>query len=173
VSLLARLEFAGVDVGTRWDGVAPYLLQRLADQVLPFLDLHYLYGLARAGRAEAHTLMHNIEAHAARGPEHSRAMWQQVCVPAARGVLAHAERDYARAADALGHALPRLLEIGGSHAQRDLFGQMHLDALVRSNALADAQDLLQRQLRAQPESLRLKRQARPLYAALGLAELAP
>uniref|UniRef100_UPI0018275853 tetratricopeptide repeat protein n=1 Tax=Ramlibacter sp. TaxID=1917967 RepID=UPI0018275853 len=93
VSLLARLEFAGVDVGNRWEEVAPYLQQRLADHVLPFLDLHYLYGLARAGRAEAHTLMRNIEAHAARAPDHSRAMWQQVCVPAARGVLAFAERD--------------------------------------------------------------------------------
>lgn len=172
VSLLARLEFAGVDVGARWGDVAGYLLQRLDDHVLPFLDLHYLYGLARAGRPEAHTLMRNIEAHAARAPGHGRAMWQQVCVPAARGVLAHAEGDHARAAEELGHALPRLLEIGGSHAQRDLFGQMHLDALLRSGAWAGAQDILQRQLRAQPESLRLKRQARPLYAALGLAELA-
>jgi hypothetical protein len=173
VSLLARLELAGVDVGARWDALAPYLLRRLGDHVLPFLDLHYLYGLARAGRAEAAQLLRSIEAFAPRAPHHSRAMWQQVCVPAARGVLAHAEGAMARAAGELTTALPRLLEIGGSHAQRDLFGQMHLDALVRSGALADAQDILQRQLRGQPESLRLKRQAKTLYAALGLEELIP
>jgi predicted NBD/HSP70 family sugar kinase len=173
VSLLARLELAGVPVGPRWEALAPYLLQRLHDHVLPFLDLHYLYGLARARRPEAHTLLRNIEAHAARAPERARAAWRQVCLPAARGVLAHAEGDFARAADELTTALPRLLEVGGSHAQRDLFGQMHLDALMRGGALADAQDILQRQLRGQPESLRLKRQAASLYAALGLQGKVP
>ena len=61
--------------------------------------------------------------------------------------------------------------------QRDLFALIHLDALVKAGQLAGAQNLLQPQLRAQPESKRLKRQAARLYAALGLpslaAELAP
>ena len=76
--------------------------------------------------------------------------------------------DWATAVEALGHALPRLVEIGGSHAQRDLFAQMHLDALVRSGHFAGAQNLLQPLLRAQPESKRLARQATRLYASLGL-----
>lgn len=171
VSLLARLELAGVDVGARWQALAPYLAPRTQDHVLPFLDLQYLYGLARAGRAEAHTLLAHIEAHAARAPEATRAAWQRVCVPAAHGLLAHARGQYAPAAQALGQTLPRMIEIGGSHAQRDLFGQIWLDALVRSNtpaALATAQDLLQQQANAQPESLRLRAQLRTVYAALGL-----
>jgi len=131
VSLLARLELAGIDVGARWEDIATYLVARLRDHVLPFLDMQYLYGLARAGRPEADTLMHNIEAHAARAPEHSRAVWQGVCVPASRGLLAHARADWAFAAEQLGQALPRLAEIGGSHAQRDLFVRVHRDALAR------------------------------------------
>lgn len=168
VSLLARLELAGVDVGDRWQDVAGYLAPRLQDHVLPFLDLQYLYGLARAGRPEADRLLHNIEQHARHTPEHQRATWQRVCVPAARGLLAHAHGDWTRAVDELGLALPRLVEIGGSHAQRDLFAQIHLDALMRAGQLSGAQHLLQQQLRGQPESTRLKRQARRLYAALGL-----
>ncbi len=61
VSLLARLELAGIDVGDRWQDVADHLQGRTNDQVLPFLDLQYLYGLARAGRPEAQTLLCNIE----------------------------------------------------------------------------------------------------------------
>jgi hypothetical protein len=57
VSLLARLELAGVDVGERWHDVATHLAARVQDHVLPFLDLQYLYGLARAGRPEADTLL--------------------------------------------------------------------------------------------------------------------
>ena len=82
--------------------------------------------------------------------------------------LAHALGDWAGAVEHLGQALPRLAEIGGSHAQRDLFAQVHLDALLRSGQWSGAQDILQRQVRAQPESLRLKRQAARLYSALGL-----
>jgi hypothetical protein len=93
-------------------------------------------------------------------------------VPAARGLLAHAAGDWKTAVEALGHALPRMVEVGGSHAQRDLFAQVHLDALVKSGHLAGAQNLLQPQLRAQPQSRRLQRQARELYAALGLSGVA-
>jgi len=167
-SLLARLELAGVDVGDRWRDVGDYLARRLQDHVLPFLDMQYLYGLARAGRPEADALMRNIEAHAAAAPEHARAAWQRVCVPASRGLLAHARGDDARAIDELGQALPRLVEIGGSHAQRDLFAQVWLDSMIRAGRLAGAQNLLGQQVRSQPESARLKRQAAQVYAALGL-----
>jgi hypothetical protein len=173
VSLLARLELAGADVGDRWQDVAHYLAARLHDHVLPFLDLQYLYGLAKAGRhAEARTLLDSMVRHAASVAEDARATWQRACLPAARGLLAHAEGDWATAVDELGTALPRLLEIGGSHAQRDLFSQVHLDAMVRSGHLAGAQDLLQQHLRTQPASRRLARQAAAVYASLGLPEAA-
>ncbi|MDH6169286.1 hypothetical protein M2282_004450 [Variovorax boronicumulans] len=175
VSLLARLELAGIDVGARWDDVAGYLLQRQADHVLPFLDLQYLYGLARAGRPEADALLRNIEAFAPDAPPSTRAAWQRVCVPAAQGLVAHARGDFAGAIDGLGVALPRMIEIGGSHAQRDLFEQVYLDALVRrgsESTLAAAQGILQQQLNGQPESLRLRRQTGAVYARLGLGQLA-
>jgi hypothetical protein len=60
-----------------------------------------------------------------------RSVWQDIAAPAARGLLAHARGEYARAAEELGRALPRLIEIGGSHAQRDLFTRVHRDALAR------------------------------------------
>lgn len=175
VSLLARLELAGIDVGRRWEDVAGYLRQRQADHVLPFLDLQYLYGLARAGRPEAEVLLCNIVAFAPNAPASTRAAWQRVCVPAAHGLVAHARSDLAAAIEGLGTALPRMIEIGGSHAQRDLFEQVYLDALVRSGteaSLSAAQGILQQQLNGQPESLRLRRQTAAVYERLGLGQLA-
>lgn len=165
VSLLARLELAGADVDGRWQDLGTYLAMRTHDQVLPFLDMQYLYGLARAGRPETSELVRNIEARAAQEPD---GIWTQVCLPASRGLRAHAEGDMATAVRELGPALPRMVEAGGSHAQRDLFSQIYLDALIRHGQLSGAQHLLQQQVRAQPESLRLRRQATGLYAALGL-----
>lgn len=173
-SLLARFELAGIDVGQRWRDVADHLAHRTDDQVLPFLDLQYLYGLARAGRAEADTLLRHIEAFAPTAPTSTRAAWQRVCVPAAHGLVAHARGEFPAAVEGLGVALPRLVEIGGSHAQRDLFEQVYLDALVRTGteaSLTSAQGLLQQQCNGQPESQRLHRQAAAVYARLGLEQV--
>lgn len=172
VSLLARLEIAGVDVGDRWHDVATYLASRTRDQVLPFLDLQYLYGLARAGRPEADTLMAQIMAFAQAAPPLTRAAWQDVAVPAGRGLLAHARGDPARAVSELGQALPRLLTIGGSHAQRDLFEQIYLDALLGAGQWVGAHDLLHQRARRNPESVRLARQLNALHRRLGLDQLA-
>ena len=171
VSLLARLELAGVSVGARWDELATHLVARTADQVQPFLDLQYLYGLARAGRPEAETLLTNVERFAQRAPVASFAAWQRVAVPACRGLLAHARGQWAAAAEGLSQALPQLLRIGGSHAQRDLFEQIHIDALLQSGQHGAVQNLLQPRANAQPQSLRLRRQLHQVYGALGLHAL--
>ena len=180
VSLLARLELAGVDVGNRWQDVADHLLHRTADQVLPFLDLQYLYGLARAGRPEADILLRNIEAHGLRqsgamnaNGTHAMQVWREVATPAAYGLMAHAQGHHARAVEGLGMALPRLLQIGGSHAQRDLFEQIHLDALMHCGQWGAAQQLVQQRCNNQPQSRRLQRQARRIYSALGVDIAAP
>ena len=181
VSLLARLELAGVDVGARWQDVADHLLPRVHDHVLPFLDLQYLYGLARAGRAEASTMLGSIEAHCIGiapaqtsdpDPTEIDDVWLRVCLPASRGLVAHAQGRHAEAVEELGTAMPRLLEIGGSHAQRDLFAQIHLDALARCGNWGAAQQLLQPLVNAQPQSRRLRRQAAHVYLQLGLGAVA-
>lgn len=168
VSLLARLELAGVDVGARWQDLADPLTGRVHDQVQPFLDLQYLYGLARAGRPEALALRDAIVAFAPQAPAASRVAWQQVAVPAAHGLLAHAQGRWAEAAEALSVALPRLVRIGGSHAQRDLFEQIWLDAAQRAGDAATVLNVLQPRLNAAPQSQRLTRRLRTVHAALGL-----
>ena len=175
VSLLARLELAGVDVGDRWQDVADHMRGRTHDQVLPFLDLQYLYGLARAGRPEAQTLLHNMESFGAvqavsgsGAADSSAQVWRQVATPAARSLVAHAQGRHAQALEGLGQALPRLLEIGGSHAQRDLFEQIHLDALMHCGHWTAAQQLVQTRCNAQPQSHRLQRQAARIYSVIGI-----
>ena len=183
VSLLARLELAGVAVGdARWQDLASHLVSRVADQVQPFLDMQYLYGLARAGRPEADALLQRVERHAVRAPASQRQAWKRVAVPACRGLLAHGRglhalgtgepadsaRHWDRAANQLALALPQLASIGGSHAQRDLFEQVYLDALQRAGRSAGAQNLLQPKANAQPQSLRLKRQGAAVDRVLGL-----
>jgi hypothetical protein len=133
VSLLARLEIRGIDVGGRWSELARYLLPRLHEHVAPFLDLQYLYGLGRAGeRAAVTEMLASLEARAEQAQPFERRAWQEAAVPAAHGLAAHATGDWAGAAQLLSQALPHIAAIGGSHAQRALFGLIHLDALIRA-----------------------------------------
>ncbi|MFO0236149.1 MAG: tetratricopeptide repeat protein [Burkholderiales bacterium] len=168
VSLLARLELAGADVGGRWAALVPWLAPRIHDHVQPFLDLHYLYGLARAGRPEADSMLASIVAFAPHAPAASREAWLRVAVPAARGLLAHARGDAECALAGLGEALPRMAEIGGSHAQRDLFEQIHVDALMAAGRWTAVQHALQPAASARPRSRRLAARLRRTYRALGL-----
>lgn len=169
VSLLMRLELAGVDVGDRWADVATYLARRTGDHVQPFLDLHYLYGLARAGRwAEAEALQGSLHAHAHAVPAFLKTVWGEVAVPAADGLLAHARGDWADAVRGLGRALPRMTEIGGSHAQRDLFEQVYLDALIRAGRLVPAQQMLELRRAATPDVPANLRALARVYGRLGL-----
>lgn len=168
VSLLARMEIAGTDVGDRWRDVADHLAARGPDTVQPFLTLQYLYGLARAGRPEAAALMEAVRQRAATAPPLLRRAWAEVALPACEGLLAHAAGDFAAAGRQLGRALPRLAEIGGSHAQRDLFEQLHLDAVVKGGSLIEAQQMLERRRAHEPDGVPLNRLLADVYAKLGL-----
>lgn len=170
-SLLARMEFAGIDVGARWGDLADHIARRGADTVSPFLSLQYLYALARADRPEAAQLMQAIAARAAT-PAHDSAAWAEVALPAADGIRAHASKDYDTAIRALGLALPRMAEIGGSHAQRDLFEQIHLDALIRAGRASAAQQVLEMRRTYDPGSIPLNRMLAQVYTAVGLPEQA-
>jgi hypothetical protein len=133
VSLLARLELAGIDVGDRWDDLAAHIAGRGVDVEQPFLALHYLYGLARAGRSESTAQFAAIRRQAEVAPTFSRGAWGEVALPAAEGIVAFLGGRPDDAVRALTLAAPQLHRIGGSHAQRDLFGRIQAAAFVAAH----------------------------------------
>ncbi len=172
VSLLARLELAGIDVGSRWEDLADHLQARASDTVQPFLTLQYLYGLARAGRPEADRLLEAVREFAEKAPRHSHAVWRQVTLPAAQGLHAYAKYQYDEAWQHLSAAIPRMSEVGGSHAQRDLFEQIFLDATLKSGRWIGAQQLLELRRRSDPHGVPVNLALASVYGRLGLKPLA-
>lgn len=168
VSLLARIEFAGIDVGERWAELGEHLTARAEDVELPFLSLQYLYGLGRAGLPQAQTLFQAIIRRGETAPEHVREAWRDVAAPAALGISAHAAGDYDTAIRGLREALPRLAEIGGSHAQRDFFEQILLDALIQGGRLIDAQQTLEVRRGFDPDGAPINTTLAAVYRGLGL-----
>ena len=129
VSLLARLEQHGVDVGQRWLDVAAHVRPRIFDRQNAFLDLHFAYALARAGEDVAVAkLLGGLADHAAGT---TSTVWREIALPAARGLVAHARAQWRSAATWLGPLAGRLHLLGGSTAQQVWFERMRAQALMQ------------------------------------------
>ena len=170
--LLARIEFAGINVGNRWQDVADHIAKRGADTTSAFLTLQYLYALGRTQKPESETLLKAIEARAEDESKHDWQVWRDVALWAAHGFAAHAAEDYEDCIRFLGKALPRLAECGGSHAQRDLFEQIHLDALIRANRTSQAQQVLEMRRTFDPDGVPLNTMLADVYEKSGLPDQA-
>ena len=166
------MDFAGIDVGDRWNDVADHIADRGADTVSPFLTLQYLYALGRAQRPESEGLLTAIEDRAMDETQHDWKVWRDVAVWAAHGIAAHAAEDWEDAIRFLGKSLPRLAECGGSHAQRDLFEQIHLDALVKGGRASSAQQVLEMRRTYDPDGVPLNLLLGDVYEQTGLPALA-
>ena len=132
-SLLLRLELAGADVGERWRAVAAKAEGRTEERVLAFADLHFVLALASSPAPEhrelAQRMLASMAAHA-ESPAGDAAVYRAAALPAAQAIVAFREGRHADAAQGLAEAAPHLYQVGGSHAQRDLFAGLQAEALL-------------------------------------------
>jgi hypothetical protein len=128
--------------------------------------------VARAGRAEAATLLEAVRGYAASAPPFTRTVWREVALPGCEGLHAYASGEFERAWHHLSVAVPRMAEAGGSHAQRDLFEQILLDTALKSGRLPAAQHMLELRRGADPNGVPVNTALAAVYGRLGLRSLA-
>ncbi len=141
-SLLARLELEGVDVGHRWEELADLSENRATDGCLAFADLHYMLALCGGDRDEAATKL--ITRMQATRPSAIEAH-QIIAHPGlhvAQGLQAFAAGQYSVAWMHLRAGRVDLQQIGGSHAQRDVFDRITIEAALRGGYADAAESLL-------------------------------
>jgi tetratricopeptide (TPR) repeat protein len=154
VSLLWRLEQSGVDVGARWGELAEHARTHVSDHALVFADLHYLMAIAAAGDAEAiERFMESCERFATSNSGTESSVMADVGLPLARAVLAHRRGAYGQVVDLLLPLRARFRTIGGSHAQRDVFDQLLIDAAHRGRRLDVASELLAERTARRPRNI--------------------
>lgn len=142
-SLLMRLELEGVAVGNRWEELAQFCENRTEDGSLIFADLHYLLGLIGGDRqAASHRLVARICADGAQNSTESAQRMANPGAATAKGLEAFGEGDYGSAFSYLAKSRDSLHLAGGSHAQRDVFERMTIDAGLRSGQWAQVEAIL-------------------------------
>ncbi|MEO1274487.1 MAG: tetratricopeptide repeat protein [Pseudomonadota bacterium] len=142
-SLLSRLEIEGVDVGDRWEELAAISAGRVEDGALVFADLHYLLSLMGGQRQDAIAeLLARMNRDAERQDGEVDRLMEHPGLSAAKGLEAYGEGQFADAFLNLNAARRDMQRIGGSHAQRDVFERLTIEAALRGGYLAAAEQLL-------------------------------
>ena len=150
-SLLYRLSRAGVDVGSRWEVLADLAEQRIGDHQLAFADAHYLLALLGAGRHKQATIfVEGMRAKASARIDHDALVARRVGLPLAEGMAALFAGKPERALFTLLPIGTRAVRLGGSHAQRELFEQLVVDAALAGGRTGIVERLLTDQLEARP-----------------------
>lgn len=128
-SLLQRLELRGIDVDYRWQPVADLAQARIGNHASPFTSAHCALALAAAGRLmEAEELVTQMKAFIADDLEGLGPRFALSALPASEAAIAHRKGEHQKVMDILMPARRNLWQMGGSHAQRDLFFQLLVDS---------------------------------------------
>jgi tetratricopeptide (TPR) repeat protein len=141
-SLLSRLDLEGVDVGHRWSELADLSEKRATDGCLAFADLHYMLSLCGGERQDAAIGLISRMSKAKSELCETQRIIAHPGLRLARGMHAYASGEYANAWLNLRDARTDLQAIGGSHAQRDVFQRVCIEAAIRGGYLDAAEGLL-------------------------------
>jgi tetratricopeptide (TPR) repeat protein len=125
-SMLLRLELRGVDAGGRWAELAEKAEKRIGDCLSMFTLPHWMMALAACGRYRA------AEAMLKAMREDANPVVREVALPVCEAVLAHRRGEHAKAVALMAPVMPRLQELGGSHAQRGVLRELFADARATS-----------------------------------------
>jgi hypothetical protein len=122
-SMLIRLELRGVTVGNRWEELADKAQARVGDCLSAWTLPHWMMALAAAGREQpARALLASMK-------DHSNRSLREVALPVCEAVLAHRRGEHERVVALMSPLLSRIIELGGSHAQRDVLAQVYEDSM--------------------------------------------
>ena len=139
IALLWRIEMAAGPMDAQWPSIAEHIATRALETFMPFMNSHYVYALARAGRADVvEAALAGVRARSAADDEEAKRVWAPVGRAVIEGAAAFGAGDRARAAALLDPVMPMMTSIGGSDAQDDLFRQTYLRSLQAAGRHVEA-----------------------------------
>jgi tetratricopeptide (TPR) repeat protein len=139
ISLLWRIEMAGTPIDTAWPAIADRVTARAVETFMPFMNAHYVYALARAGRVDAvDAALASVHFRSEARDDEAKRVWATVGCAVVDAAAAFGAGDRARAAELLDPVMSLMTSIGGSDAQDDLFRLTYLRSMQAAGRHTDA-----------------------------------
>jgi tetratricopeptide (TPR) repeat protein len=149
ISLLWRLELTGHPPGDRWQPFTAIARERIARTGLLFHVAHV--AMALAGGGDWTSAEKQLALLRERAPKDPTGLMGEVTVPLVEGLHAFAARDWPRVIAKIEPLRPRIVELGGSRAQRDVFHDTLIEACFRGGDMDRAERLLAERLHRRPD----------------------
>ncbi len=149
VSLLWRLNLTGLPTPEEWQALTPSLETLRRTRTYLFNQMHVALGLTGANRLDWAT--DYLQGLRARVRPDRPSLLGDVGVPLVEGLIAHAQGEYARAVDKLEPIKDHIINIGGSHAQREIFTDILLDACLQAGEYELVSELIEGKRRHRPD----------------------
>ncbi|MDX2141788.1 MAG: hypothetical protein SFV19_00410 [Rhodospirillaceae bacterium] len=153
-SLLLRLEMAGVNVGERWAALAAKVKTRIDEHLLAFVDAHFMMPLAAVAREAAAQFLESIDTYMDSADDTYAGVAKAVARDLCAAVRHYQAGRFDACVDTLEPVRGLVALIGGSHAQRDVFAEMLIEAAVKAGQLTLARSLLYERVSARPRNAR-------------------
>jgi len=149
ISLLWRMELAGRPMGERWQPFTAIGRERVNRQGLYFHVAHI--AMALVGGGDWPTAERHLGLVRERAPKDRTGIVGDVLVPLVKGLHAFAGGDYARTVARIEPLRPRIVELGGSRAQRDVFHDTLFEAAFRAGDAERAGRFLAERIARRPD----------------------
>jgi hypothetical protein len=160
IALLWRQDLLGLAVGAeRWRPFAAIARERLDRQGLLFHAAHLAMALAGAGDWATAEIQSGMLRQ--RATKDHTGLVGTVLIPLCEGVQAFARGEYRATIDHIEPLGPRIVELGGSRAQRDVFHDTLLEACFRAGDAERATRLLAARVARRPDRYWLGRAPAP------------
>ena len=142
ISILWRLDLAGLPQLEQFKESASYLGENPYTHYTGFNTIHYLYCLARLGQEDAvQKTIVSIETYAktlAKG--YNQTLWLNIILPLSKGIHAFVTSDFQSTYELMTPCISRSTEIGGSDAQSEIIAQTYLLCLLQCNKKSAAHE---------------------------------
>ncbi|KAG7214911.1 hypothetical protein INR49_005186 [Caranx melampygus] len=149
-SMLYRLEMEGVCVKDRWRELLQVTQPHTDDHVTLFNDLHFLMaslgakesgtsqrlleGLQELAKAQLYFESSGNQADMEPGDNQQHQLAGNIGVPMCQAMMEYNQGNYSRTVELLHPLRYRMVDIGGSDAQRDVFNQLLIHAAMKSES---------------------------------------
>jgi len=145
-SILLRLEYMGVNVGDRWSNLHAKVEARAEEHILVFADVHFVSMFASVGDVDGVSRL--VKSFSEKGGTAR----MEVGLPLSQAVADYCSGEYIQAQKSLLKLRGRIIEIGGSHAQRDVFELMTIESSIKSGDITTARHMLENRAKLSPKN---------------------
>ncbi|MSO96622.1 MAG: tetratricopeptide repeat protein [Rhodospirillaceae bacterium] len=153
-SLLLRLEMAGIGAGERWQALAAKVQGRKDEHLLAFVDTHFMMPLGVAAPDHAAQFLESIDAYMDGADDTYASVAKAVSRDLCAAVRAYQAGHHDACVELLEPVRALVHLIGGSHAQRDVFTEILIEAAIKAGRHTLARSLLYERVSARPKNAR-------------------